>query len=64
VPAAEQFTFDSCRRRGRRITKAVTGQQPTVYVYDPTGQLAAEYGRPTDSESSTRYLVRYWFLRR
>jgi len=51
---AASYTYDS---DGRRITKAVAGASPTIYVYDPNGQLAAEYGTPTDTDSGTRYLT-------
>ena len=47
------YTYDS---DGHRITKSVGGADPTTYVYDPAGQLAAEYGTATDTDGGTRYL--------
>jgi YD repeat-containing protein len=47
------YSYDS---DGHRITKSVGGAAQTTYVYDPTGQLAAEYGTSTDSDLGTRYL--------
>ena len=51
---AASYTYDS---DGHRITKAVGGASATIYVYAPTGQLAAEYGTPTDTDTGTRYLT-------
>jgi RHS repeat-associated protein len=58
-----QYTYDA---NGRRVLKATctsgancgvttTGASVTYYVYDAQGDLAAEYGAPTDS--GTKYLV-------
>ena len=33
------------------------GAPPTVYVYDPMGQLAAEYGTTIDTSTGTHYLT-------
>jgi RHS repeat-associated protein len=46
-----QYDYDG---DGRRVTKTVNGQA-TTYVYDAAGQLAAEYGPPTDA--GTKYLT-------
>jgi RHS repeat-associated protein len=46
-----QYDYDG---DGRRVTKTVNGQA-TTYVYDATGQLAAEYGPPTDA--GTKYFT-------
>jgi RHS repeat-associated protein len=59
-----QYTYDGS---GQRVVKAVctsganpctalvTGARVTTYVYDAQGNLAAEYGLPTDS--GTKYLI-------
>ncbi len=50
---ASNYTYDS---DGHRITKSVGGAAATTYVYDPNGQLAAEYGTATDPDGGTRFL--------
>jgi RHS repeat-associated protein len=42
---------------GRWVTKALNGGSPTIYVYDASGDMAAEYGTSTDSATGTQYLT-------
>ena len=48
------FTYDG---DGRRVTKTAGGLT-TVYVYDPAGNLAVEYGGVAPGGTSTVYLTR------
>ena len=48
------FTYDG---DGRRLTKTA-GSLTTVYVYDPAGNLAVEYGGVAPGGTSTVYLTR------
>ena len=47
------FTYDG---DGRRVTKT-TAAGTTVYVYDPAGNRAAEYGGPAPAVAGTVYLT-------
>lgn len=47
------FTYDG---DGRRVTKT-TSAGTTVYVYDPAGNLAAEYGGPSPTVGGTLYMT-------
>jgi YD repeat-containing protein len=53
--ATATYTYDG---DGHRVSKTVNGVA-TVFVYDPMGQLAQEYGGPAipASESGTQYLT-------
>lgn len=50
------YTYDG---DGRRVTKTVTGaaQSSTTYVYDASGELAAEYSTVAPGDSGTTYLT-------
>ncbi len=41
---------------GRRVSKTTSTTGTTVYVYDPTGNLAVEYGGPAPTTTGTQYL--------
>jgi RHS repeat-associated protein len=41
---------------GRRVTKSLAGTATTTFVYDASGQMAAEYGGPTNTDTGTQYL--------
>jgi len=52
---SNSYAYDG---EGRRVTRTTPWNHmftTTVYVYDAMGQLAAEYGQPTDTD--TRYLT-------
>jgi len=47
------YTYDG---EGLRVTKT-TGASPTVFVYDVSGRLVAEYGGSQGTNSGTSYLI-------
>jgi RHS repeat-associated protein len=54
VTSSVSLTYDG---DGRRVTKTANGTV-TTYVYDPAGNLAAEYGGATPAVTGTVYLTR------
>ncbi len=52
-PSSASFTYDG---DGRRVTKTA-GAGTITYVYDPAGQMAAEYGGRAPATMGTTYLT-------
>jgi RHS repeat-associated protein len=48
------YTYDG---NGRRVMKQAGSANPTIYVYDATGNLAAEYGASAPAPCATCYLT-------